>query len=83
VGYVAIVGVTLVGHVLALGFDWISPMVWPVRAAGLAIEYVAWTIGLGAALASLSTSPRVIPPRFDAIRLRHLRGLERCPLGHH
>jgi hypothetical protein len=66
VGYAAIVGVTVVGHVLALGLGWVSPMVWPVRVAGLAIEYVAWTIGLGAALASLFASPRVIPPPFPA-----------------
>jgi len=65
-GFAAIVGVTVVGHLLALGFGWVSPMVWPVRAAGLAIEYVAWTIGLGAGVTSLVTSPRAIPPPMPA-----------------
>jgi len=35
-------------------------------AAGLAIEYVAWTIGLGAGVTSLVTSPRAIPPPMPA-----------------
>jgi len=61
-GYAAIVAVTVTAHALALTLGWVSPLVWPVRAAGMAIEYVAWTIGLGAGLASLFAAPRLIPP---------------------
>jgi len=62
IGFAAIVGVTIVAHVFAAGLDWLSPISWPVRAAGMAIEYIAWTIGLGAALTSLFAAPRVTPP---------------------
>lgn len=61
-GYAAIVAVTVVGHVLALSVGWVSPISWPVRSAGLVIEYVAWTIGLGAAVTSLFVAPRIMPP---------------------
>ena len=61
-GFVAIAAMTAGGHLLALGFGWFSPMTWPIRAAGLTIEYVAWTIGLGAAISSLFAASRATPP---------------------
>lgn len=61
-GFMVIAAMTVGGHLLALAFGWFSPMAWPVRAAGLAIEYVAWTIGLGAAISSLFAASRVTPP---------------------
>ena len=61
-GFVAIAAMTVGGHLLALGFGWFSPMTWPIRAAGLTIEYVAWTIGLGAAISSLFAASRATPP---------------------
>jgi hypothetical protein len=62
IGYMAIAAMTVGGHLLALGLGWFSPMTWPVRAAGLAIEYVAWTIGLGAAVGSLFAWRAAPPP---------------------
>lgn len=61
-GFMAIAAMTVGGHLLALGFGWFSPMTWPIRAAGLTIEYVAWTIGLGAAISSLFAASRATPP---------------------
>jgi hypothetical protein len=50
IGFVAIAGLTIVAHVISLGPGWMTPLGWMTRAAGMAIEYVGWTIGLGAAL---------------------------------
>lgn len=61
-GFMAIAAMTVLAQLLALGFGWLSPMTWSVRAAGLTIEYVAWTIGLGAAISSLFAASRATPP---------------------
>jgi hypothetical protein len=45
--------VTFAGHVLTLGPAWLLPIGVATVLAGLAIEYVAWTIGLGAAMRTL------------------------------
>jgi hypothetical protein len=66
VGYLVIVAVTMTGHVLVYGMGWIGPAAWPIRSAGLLIEYVAWTIGLGAAVTSLFSGSRTMPPPVPA-----------------
>jgi hypothetical protein len=66
VGYGAIVSVTLGAHVLALALGWAGPVAWPFRITGLLIEYLAWTIGLGAAVTSMFASRRVVPPPLAA-----------------
>jgi hypothetical protein len=60
-GYAIIIGLTVIAQATAYGFGWLSPT-WPMRSAGLLVEYVAWTIGLGAAVTSLFTGQRVLPP---------------------
>jgi hypothetical protein len=65
-GYAVIIGATVLGQLMAYGFGWISPISWPMRSAGLFVEYVAWTIGLGAAVTSLFTSRRIVPPPVPA-----------------
>jgi hypothetical protein len=62
IGYAVIVGLTVLGHVMAYALGWLSPASWPVRSFGLLVEYVAWTIGLGAAVTSVFTQRRVMPP---------------------
>ena len=57
-----IIGVTVLAQLMAYGLGWLSPATWPLRSAGLLVEYVAWTIGLGAAVTSLFTSRRILPP---------------------
>jgi hypothetical protein len=52
VGSILISGLSLFGHFLFLGGSWVSPIAFLVRGTGWFIEYAAWTIGLGAALAA-------------------------------
>ena len=62
IGYTVIIAITVLGQMMALGLGWLSPVSWPMRSAGLLVEYVAWTIGLGAAVTSLFASRRMVPP---------------------
>jgi hypothetical protein len=62
IGYAIIIGVTVLAQVMAYGFGWLSPATWPMRSAGLLVEYVAWTVGLGAAVTSLFAPRRINPP---------------------
>jgi hypothetical protein len=66
IGYAIIIGVTVFGQLMAYGLGWLSPVSWPMRSAGLLVEYVAWTIGLGAAVTSLFSSRRIVPPPVPA-----------------
>jgi hypothetical protein len=62
IGFVAIAGLTIVAHVISLGPGWMTPVGWMTRAAGMAIEYVGWTIGLGAALSGQFVRSNGMPP---------------------
>jgi hypothetical protein len=62
VGFIVITGLTIVGHVISVGPGWMTPFGWMTQAAGIAVEYVAWTIGLGAALSGRFVRPRATPP---------------------
>ena len=66
IGYVIIIAITVLAQMTALGLGWLSPVTWPMRSAGLLVEYVAWTIGLGAAVMSLFGTRRVVPPPVPA-----------------
>ncbi len=62
IGYAVIIGVTVIAQVMAYGLGWIGVATWPMRSAGLLVEYVAWTIGLGAAITTMFTARRMSPP---------------------
>jgi hypothetical protein len=63
IGFVAITAFTLIAHVISLGPGWLTPFGWMMRAAGIAVEYVAWTVGLGAAISGrFVRSPAMRPP---------------------
>jgi hypothetical protein len=66
IGYTIIIAVTVLGQLMAVGLDWLSPVTWPMRSTGLIIEYVAWTIGLGTAVTSLFAARRIMPPPVPA-----------------
>jgi hypothetical protein len=66
VGFTAVTALTIIAHFMSLGSAWMGPLGWMVGAAGFALEYVAWTIGLGAALSSLFVRGPVMPPRLPA-----------------
>jgi len=61
-GFLAITALTIVAHFIALAPGWLGPFGWMVRSAGLVIEYLAWTIGLGAALSTFFVNRSVVPP---------------------
>jgi hypothetical protein len=53
IGFAAVAAVTVFARVASFGPFWTSPLAWSVTAAGLLIEYVVWTVGIGAACATL------------------------------
>jgi hypothetical protein len=64
-------GVTIVGQALMLSPGWFAPFAMLVRGTGWTIEYIAWTVGLGAALMAWfrpgngfnpGSVPPVVPP---------------------
>ncbi len=66
IGFVAISALSIVAHVISLGPGWMTPLGWMMRAGGIAIEYVAWTIGLGAALSGRFVRSNAMPPPMPA-----------------
>jgi hypothetical protein len=61
-GFFATTIVTVASHFLALGPSWMGPFAWMVGTAGFLIEYVVWTLGLGAALTVWAGGRRDTPP---------------------
>jgi hypothetical protein len=61
IGFAAISAVTLVAHTVALGGGG-GPLQWMLRGIGWLIEWTAWTVALGAALAALLGSRYPAPP---------------------
>lgn len=66
IGFIAITGLTIVAHVLSVGPGWMTPLGWMMRAMGIAVEYVAWTIGLGAVLSGRFVRSSSAPPPMPA-----------------
>lgn len=67
VGIAVIASLTLIGHLLSLGPSALAPIAAAFGAAGLLVEYLAWTIGLGAALvAPVLNGRRDTPPPVPA-----------------
>jgi hypothetical protein len=68
VGIVLVAAVTLIGRGLALIPAPLWPITWMIGTLGFLVEYVAWSVGLGAALLTRFGSrgephePEVIPP---------------------
>jgi hypothetical protein len=53
IGMCAIAALTIAGEIMTLGPAWLYPFAIAFRAIGLCVEYAAWTMGTGAALAAL------------------------------
>lgn len=53
IGMAAVSALTVFARFAAFGPFWTSPVTWSVSATGLLIEYVVWTVGIGAACATL------------------------------
>jgi hypothetical protein len=52
IGMAVVSAVTVFATFTAFGTFWTSPVTWSMSAVGLLIEYVVWTIGIGAACAT-------------------------------
>src|SRR4051812_26125362 len=50
IGSCILSSITIAGQVLMFSSGWLAPLALSVRGTGWLIEYIAWTIGLGAAL---------------------------------
>jgi hypothetical protein len=61
-GFLAITGVSIVAHFVSLTPGWLSGVGWMIHGAGLLIEFIAWTIGLGAAVSTLVVGRRTYAP---------------------
>jgi len=66
-GFTVVTSVTVIAHVLALGPLWAQPAWIPLHLAGWLIEWVAWTVGLGAALTSFMGRRHDSPPAIPFI----------------
>lgn len=66
IGFVAISALSIVANVFSVGSGWMTPFGWMTSAAGIAVEYVAWTIGLGAALSGMFVRSNRMRPRMPA-----------------
>jgi hypothetical protein len=62
-GLALIASLSLIGHVVSVGPGLLSPIAAAFITAGFIIEYLAWTVGLGAALAApILNGGRKTPP---------------------
>lgn len=62
IGLVVLATPTLLAHLLMVSADGLRPIGVVVGTTGLVVEYVAWTIGLGAVLATLRRGPLTATP---------------------
>ena len=53
IGMAAVSALTVFARFAAFGPFWTTPVTWSVSATGLLIEYVVWTVGIGAACATV------------------------------
>ena len=64
-GFILVSAVSVAAGIFSFGALWGGPMVWSLSALGMAIEYVVWTIGIGAACATALSrwnGPAGLPP---------------------
>lgn len=62
IGFVLIAALTLTAQALSLSAGWVGPVGWFARAAGWVVEWIAWTVGLGGAVAVLFGGRQAVTP---------------------
>ena len=73
-GIVVVSAVSLSAHLFSFGSSWGGPAVWSLSAIGIVIEYVVWTMGIGAACATLMArwngpaATSAVPPPTPPVR---------------
>jgi hypothetical protein len=66
IGFILLLTPTLLARFLNVASDSVWPLTWGLVAAGLTVEFVAWTIGLGAALMTGLGRWYTVPPPITA-----------------
>jgi hypothetical protein len=66
-GFAVVSMLTVTAHVLALGPWWTAPTSFGLNLTGTLVEWVVWTLGLGAALTSSLASRSDAPPAIPII----------------
>lgn len=61
-GFAAVVAFTVLGRFLAIGSAWMGPSAFVAGGVGVVLEYVVWTLGLGAALMAFGRRATAPPP---------------------
>lgn len=62
IGFLLIMAPTLAARLMGIGPDGLRPVAFAVLMAGLAVEFLAWTIGLGAAITTGLGRWHTVPP---------------------
>jgi len=62
IGFVVLLAPTLLARVLNVASDGMGPLTWALVTVGLTVEFVAWTIGLGAAITTGLGRWYTVPP---------------------
>ena len=62
IGFVLIMGPTLAARLIGVGPDALRPLAFVILMFGLAIEFLAWTVGLGAAIVTGLGRWHTVPP---------------------
>lgn len=66
IGFAAIAAVPVFAHILLVEPGRMTPIGWMIGGLGLAIEYAAWTIGLGAVISGRFARSNSMPPPVPA-----------------
>jgi hypothetical protein len=53
IGFAAVTALSVLAHLVSFGPFWTSPLTMSVASVGWVVEWIVWTIGIGAACASL------------------------------
>ena len=53
IGFIVVSAVSMAAHLVSFGSSWGGPATWSLGAIGMLIEYAVWTVGIGAACATL------------------------------
>ena len=66
IGFFLIMGPTLAARLIGVGPDGLRPVAFAMLMAGLVVEFVAWTVGLGAAILTGLGRWHTVPPPIAA-----------------
>ena len=75
IGFFLIMGPTLAARLIGVGPDGLRPVALAIMMAGLVVEFVAWTVGLGAAILTGLGRWHTVPPPIAASPVRQAPGV--------